>query len=125
MTSLGLDERGWVPFDAPEGSERWQILSPVRMHTHGVYEINRWVQREYRAKELEAASNPWVTSLGDESIVMKDKVIQITNQWRQAYDGKSSDKHYLANGEVGLVASGKGWLSQCPFRWPCQSQVRL
>ena len=106
--SLGLDERGWVPFDAPEGSERWQILSPVRMHTHGVYELNRWVQREFRAKELDTASNPWATSLGDESIVMKDKVIQTINQWRKAYDGKSSDKHYLANGEVGLVASGKG-----------------
>lgn len=23
--ALGLDDRGWVPFDAPEGSERWQI----------------------------------------------------------------------------------------------------
>jgi hypothetical protein len=78
------------------------------MHTHGVYELNRWVQREFRAKELDTASNPWATSLGDESIVMKDKVIQTINQWRKAYDGKSSDKHYLANGEVGLVASGKG-----------------
>ena len=106
--SLGLDERGWVPFGAPEGSERWQILSPVRMHTHGVQEINRWVQRQYRAKELEAAFNPWATRLGDESIVPKDKVIQTINQWRKAYDGTSSDKHYLANGEVGLVASGKG-----------------
>ena len=105
--SLGLDDRGWVPFDAPEGSERWQILSPVRMHPHGVYDINRWVQRRFRAKEIESASEVWGLSLGDESIVRKDKVIQISNQWRNAYDGKTSDEHYLANGEVGLVATAK------------------
>lgn len=105
--SLGLDDRGWVPFDAPEGSERWQILSPVRMHPHGVRDINRWVQRRFRAKELESASEVWGLSLGDESIVRKDKVIQISNQWRNAYDGKASDEHYLANGEVGLVATAK------------------
>ena len=106
-SSLGLDDRGWVPFDAPEGSERWQILSPVRMHPHGVRDINRWVQRRFRAKELESASEVWGLSLGDESIVRKDKVIQISNQWRNAYDGKASDEHYLANGEVGLVATAK------------------
>lgn len=106
-SSLGLDDRGWVPFNAPEGSERWQILSPVRMHPHGVHDINRWVQRRFRAKELESASEVWGLSLGDESIVRKDKVIQISNQWRNAYDGKASDEHYLANGEVGLVATAK------------------
>jgi len=105
--SVGLDERGWVPFDAPEGSERWQILSPVRMHSHGVHDLNRWVQRQFRAKELEAASTSRGLSLGDERIVRKDKVIQTSNQWRNAYDGKASDKHYLANGEVGLVATAK------------------
>jgi hypothetical protein len=105
--SLGFDERGWVPFDAPQGSELWQILSPVRMHLHGVHEINRWIQRKYRAKQLEAAANPWVTSLGDETIVLKDKVIQTANQRRDAYNGSSSDRHYLANGEVGLVATDK------------------
>jgi hypothetical protein len=105
--ALGLDERGWVPFDAPEGSERWQVLSPVRMHPHGVHDINRWVQRQFRAKELETASEVWGLSLGNESIVRKDKVIQTSNQWRNAYDGKTSDKHYLANGEVGLVATAK------------------
>lgn len=110
--ALGLDERGWVPFGAPEGSEHWQILSPVRMHPHGVHDLNRWVQRQFRAKELAASANPWSLSLGDESIVLKDKVIQTSNQWRDAYDGSSSHKYYLANGEVGLVASGKsGWMN--------------
>ena len=110
--ALGLDDRGWVPFDAPEGSERWQILSPVRMHPHGVHDINRWVQRQFRAKELDAATTPWGLSLGDENIVLKDKVIQTSNQWRNAYDGHSSDKYYLANGEVGLTATGQnGWMN--------------
>ena len=110
--SLGLDDRGWVPFDAPEGSERWQILSPVRMHPHGVHDINRWIQHQFRSKELHAASNPWGLSLGDESIVVKDKVIQTSNQWRDAYDGTASDEHYIANGEVGLAAVAKnGWMN--------------
>lgn len=110
--SLGLDARGWVPFDAPEGSERWQILSPVRMHPHGVYYINRWVQRQFRAKELEAASTAWGVSLGDESIVAKDKVIQTTNQHRKAYNWSkgATEEHYIANGEVALIAKVKKML---------------
>jgi len=106
--SLGLNEKGWVPFDNPNGSERWQILSPVRMHPYGVNDLNRWVQQTFRSKQLEAAGQPWGTSLGDERIVAKDKVIQTSNQWRDAFDGKASAKHYLANGEVGLVGPGKG-----------------
>jgi len=109
-TALGLDERGWVPFDAPQGSEHWQVLSPVRMHPHGVHDINRWIQRQFRAKELDAAANPRGLSLGDESIVRKDKVIQTSNQRRDAYNvnEKISHKYYLANGEVGLAARHNG-----------------
>jgi hypothetical protein len=77
------------------------------MHPYGVHDLNRWVQQQFRAAELKAAGQPWGTSLGDERIVTKDKVIQISNQWRNAYDGKESAKHYLANGEVGLVGTGK------------------
>ena len=110
--SLGLDDRGWVPFDAPEGSERWQILSPVRMHPHGVHDINRWIQHQFRPKELHAARHPWGLSLGDETIVIKDKVIQTYNQRRDAYDGATSEEHYIANGEVGLAAVAKnGWMN--------------
>ncbi|MBS0160189.1 MAG: AAA family ATPase [Nitrospira sp.] len=107
--ALGLDERGWVPFDAPNGSEHWQILSPVRRHVHGVHDLNRWVQRQFRSKELEEAENPWVPHLGDERIVAKDKVIQTINQGRKVYDWttKEAGKEYLANGEVGLIAKVK------------------
>lgn len=110
--ALGLNEKGWVPFDAPEGAERWQILSPVRMQPHGVHDLNRWVQRQFRAKELEAGTKPWGMALGDQSIVRKDKVIQTSNQHRSAYDGKSQEKHYIANGEVGLAATDtNGWMN--------------
>jgi ATP-dependent exoDNAse (exonuclease V) alpha subunit len=110
--SLGLDERGWVPFDKPDGAEHWQILSPVRLHPHGVYDLNRWIQRLYRRRELEAAADSRAVSLGDASIVVRDKVIQISNQWRNAYDGNATDEYYVANGEVGLVANGKyPWLN--------------
>jgi hypothetical protein len=111
-SALGLDERGWVPFDSPDGAERFQVLSPVRMQPHGTRDLNRWVQRTYRARELAAAHDARATSLGDEDIVVKDKVIHLINQWRGAYDGNRSEKHYLANGEVGLVAHGRnGWLN--------------
>ena len=111
-SALGLDDRGWIPFDSPDGSARWQILSPIRRHPHGVHDLNRWIQRRFRAQELERAAKSWGLSLGDERIVIRDKVIQTSNQRRKAYDGSAPDKHYVANGEVGLVGSGKnGWLN--------------
>jgi hypothetical protein len=110
--ALGLNEKGWVPFDAPDGSERWQILSPVRMHPYGVHDLNRLVQRRFRARELEAGAKPWGMALGDQSIVRKDKVIQTSNQHRSAYDGTAQEKHYIANGEVGLAATDtNGWMN--------------
>jgi hypothetical protein len=53
--ALDLDDRGWVKFGDPKGSELWQILSPVRMHPHGVHDLNRWIQLQFRAKEVDAA----------------------------------------------------------------------
>jgi hypothetical protein len=108
--ALGLNDKGWVPFDNPDGSERWQLLSPVRMHPHGVRDLNRWVQRMYRSKELKAAMTAWGVSLGDESIVAKDKVIQVVNQWRKGFQwtDRFREEHYIANGEVGLVSNVKG-----------------
>jgi hypothetical protein len=82
------------------------------MHPHGVHDLNRWVQRQFRARELEAGTKPWGLALGDQSIVRKDKVIQTSNQHRSAYDGNAKDKHYIANGEVGLAATDtNGWMN--------------
>ena len=109
--SLGI-ENGWIPFDQPSGSENWQILSPVRMHPHGVHHLNRWVQLKFRSAETGHAAHSWGISLGDEKIVKNDKVIQTYNELRDAYDGRTSEEYYLANGEVGLVSRGNnGWLN--------------
>jgi AAA domain/UvrD-like helicase C-terminal domain len=110
--ALGIDDRGLVPYDDPDGVERFQVLSPVRMRPYGVVEINRWIQRTYRSRELDAARSPWVASLGDERIVVRDKVIQTRNERRKGFDGTSSAEGYLANGEVGIVGPGRHkWLN--------------
>src|SRR5206468_8445403 len=83
--ALGYDDRGWIKYSDPDGVENFQILSPVRMHAHGVHEINRLVQKTFRARELRAAEQPWGVKLGDEDIVINDKVIQLINQERSAY----------------------------------------
>jgi ATP-dependent exoDNAse (exonuclease V) alpha subunit len=121
--SLGLDDKGWVPYDNPNGSELWQILSPVRMQPHGVIELNRWIQRKFRGNELVNGAQPWGVSLGDECIVRKDKVIQTINQRRGAYNWElkrqTEEKEYIANGEVGLAATGRGkWLNIAFARRP-------
>lgn len=101
-----------MPFDAPQGSENFQILSPVRMHPHGVHEINRWVQRSFRADKLKSAREHRGTILGDEEIVINDKIIQLKNETRGAYDGSNKLNVDLANGEIGIACSGVGdWLN--------------
>jgi ATP-dependent exoDNAse (exonuclease V) alpha subunit len=111
--ALGFDDNGYVPYDAPDGAERFQILSPVRMRPHGVRQLNRWIQHRFRARELNASHQPWATSLGDENIVVRDKVIQLRNGVRSGYHhgDREKVKEYLANGEVGLAAWDKnGWV---------------
>ncbi len=95
---------GNVPFESPNGAENWQILTPVKMRQHGVKEINRWIQKIFRKRELGDAIKPWMISFGDECIAKRDKVIQAQNQWRSSWDGKNSEKCYVANGEVGTGA---------------------
>ena len=105
--ALGLTSEGFVPYEDHDGAERFQILSPVRLHPYGVHDLNRWVQRRYRAKQLEDAQKPWNSlSLGDEDIVWGDKVILLKNGKRDGYIFKTKSKveEYLANGEVGTAA---------------------
>lgn len=107
--ALGYADEGWIKYDDPDGVENFQILSPLRPHPYGVSELNRWVQGHFRAKELEQARQPWGTKIGDEAIVAKDKVIQLVNETRTAYDRttKAQVEVYIANGEIGGVATGK------------------
>ncbi len=108
--ALGLTDEGWVPYDDHDGAERFQILSPVRSHLHGVHELNRWVQRRFRAKQLQASRQPWGLSLGDEEIVWGDKVILSRNGRTRGWNGSAKEEvdEYLANGEIGVAAPPGG-----------------
>ncbi|MBX7136064.1 MAG: ATP-dependent RecD-like DNA helicase, partial [Fimbriimonadaceae bacterium] len=108
--ALGLTPQGWVPFDDHDGAERFQILSPVRLHSHGVHDLNRWVQQRYRAQQLKSARQAWGLSLGDEEIVWGDKVILTRNGKRDGWHGvrKEAVEEYLANGEIGVACQAHG-----------------
>jgi hypothetical protein len=112
--SLGLTREGYVPWDDHTGAERWQVLSPVRSHAHGVHDLNRWVQQRFRAEQLRYARQPWGLALGDEEIVTSDKVIVTRNGNVRGW-AKGPIEDYLANGEVGVTAfkKGKRFLNVC------------
>ncbi len=108
--ALGFTENKQVDFAFPDGAENFQILSAVRMHPYGVHEINRFIQGKFRAKQLkEARAHYWKMKLGDEEIVLHDKVIQVRNLKRKSYnwETKAQDEIYVANGEVGICAFEK------------------
>ena len=66
--------------------------------------MNRWIQRRFRAKELQAAANPWGLSLGDESIVRKEGWHEIV---LKPYGGvRKGDKARIWAG--GLIDRGGG-----------------
>lgn len=87
------------------GIEKFQILSPVRGRIYGIDEINRRVQARYRRDQLRKGRSPFGVALGDQELVLFDKVIQNRNQWRNSYPGKQ--KEFVSNGEVGVIA--KTW----------------
>jgi ATP-dependent exoDNAse (exonuclease V) alpha subunit len=103
--AMGFTEEQWVPFDNPDGAENFQILSPVRMHAHGVHDLNRWMQRTFRPHVAHAPT------MGDEEIGRKDKVIQLRNETRGGWSPNGGEEEaYLANGEIGTVALiQNGW----------------
>ncbi|WLS44788.1 AAA family ATPase [Micromonospora profundi] len=112
--ALGIVD-GYVPFGDHSGAERFQVLSPVRMNSHGVYELNRLMQATFRGAEL-VKGRKQHRALGAEDIVVRDKVICVTNGYYKGWDHRHKTKveEYLANGEVGLVASvaDKGYGTQ-------------
>jgi len=106
--SFGFAKEGWVKREDPDGIENWQLLAPTRMHPYGVAELNRWVQGHFRAKEKQAARQFRGIQIGDEGIVVNDKVIQLNNGERDCYNWttKEQSSDYLANGEIGAAAKG-------------------
>lgn len=116
--ALGLTNDGMVPFEDHNGVERFQILSPVRLQPHGIHQINRWVQRTYREKQLKASREPWGKSFGDEEIVWGDKVILTRNIKRPGWDHKLKkdvQDEYLANGEIGAACTTKNGFLNVAF----------
>lgn len=106
--ALGLTEKGWVPHENHSGVENFQILTPTRVQPHGASDLNRWLQRQFRADQLHFAHKPGGKSIGPEEIVHKDKVIQVRNSKEDAYDWRTRSKveTYLANGEIGIATNG-------------------
>ncbi|SHH01921.1 ATP-dependent exoDNAse (exonuclease V), alpha subunit, helicase superfamily I [Thermosyntropha lipolytica DSM 11003] len=74
-------------------AESWQILTPKNFGFEGVFEINKFIQKEYYNEK-----NNY--SISDENNEFKyffgDKVINIQNKY---YD----KKYFIANGEIGLI----------------------
>lgn len=107
--ALGLTPEGWVPFGDHGGAERFQLLSPVRQHSHGVHDLNRVIQHRYRQMQLRKAAGRGGVALGDEQIVWGDKVMLLNNGVRKGYDfgERQQIENYLANGEVGFAAKPK------------------
>jgi hypothetical protein len=106
------DDRGYMYFNvgAAAKAEEWQILSPVRASAGGVNEINRLLQRTYRADTLSLARNEnhYARKIpkpaGPQEIVYGDKVINIRNKTRKYYyPARPGILEYVANGEIGVV----------------------
>jgi AAA domain/UvrD-like helicase C-terminal domain len=95
---------------AAASAETWQILSPVRASAGGVNEINRTLQRTYRANMLSLAENKKryqrkiPKPAGPQEVIYGDKVINIRNKTRRHYYPNRPDVlEYVANGEIGVV----------------------
>ncbi len=87
-------------------AEDWQILTPVRGQAHGVYDLNRVVQRHFRKATLEWANKRWrkiPRPFGAEEVVYGDKVINTANKVRYDVFPKEDALRYVANGEIGVV----------------------
>lgn len=115
--SLGATiSSGYAYFNtsAADKVEAWQILSPVRGNSHGVRDLNRLVQRQFRKQMIEYAQEcrnapPWkkmwriVEPRGPEEITYGDKVINLTNHHRNRVYPKEGALEYIANGEIGII----------------------
>ena len=119
--SFDFADEGWIKRDNPDGIENWQLLSPTRVNPHGVAELNRWIQGHFRKTKKRKVREHWAIQIGDEGIVVNDKVIHLRNGMRDCYfwSKEESGEEYLANGEIGCVAKGsKGFGNGFYSGWP-------
>lgn len=110
-----LNRHNLVFFDRKLASnaEAWQVLSPIRGEGWGVNELNRMLQRAYRASTLERARRPKFRRsiskpVGTQEIIYGDKVMNIKNKERKNYSNNGNSKGYVANGEIGFVTGPVG-----------------
>ncbi len=110
------DDDGYVYFNRSKNGEigaaskveNWQILTPVRGQPHGVWDLNRVIQRRFRGRTLEWAASKYrrvPKPVGPEEIVYGDKVINTVNKRyhpKRVYPEKGA-LCYVANGEIGSV----------------------
>lgn len=97
--SLGIAEKDW------KSAEAWQILTPTRIHAFGAAEINRVVQDRYRSGEIANATDArtvWPRPMGEQGIVIHDKVMQVVNRPKWLPKG-TKGLGFVANGEIGIV----------------------
>ncbi len=107
-------------------AEKWQILSPVRGHPHGVALINRLIHQRFRSRMLELARKRYrkiPAPMGTEEIVYGDKVINVINHPRPEVYPTEDAAAYVANGEIGISVGqlktrnfkGLPWLLKVEF----------
>jgi hypothetical protein len=113
----GLVSNGWVYFNARsstppragscEKAEDWQVLVPVRGHSHGVDSLNRLIQQRFRSQTIASANRGYDRRIpkpfGPQQIVYGDKVINLKNGYRYDTWPKGDKKPYLANGDIGIL----------------------
>lgn len=107
----GTINSGWMNFGSdPKKIEDWQILSAYRNDAAiGTATINRYIHEKYRSQEMMTLRDCKIRGtknlLGTDGIVYGDKVINVRNQKKKAYDASTRIliDGYVANGEVGIV----------------------
>lgn len=95
--SLGARTEEW------QKAERWQLLTALRSGGFGTNDLNRTIQGTFKRGLIAQAKRSKPRPFGEEQIVWTDKVIQVVNRRKRASAGDGLD--YVANGEIGIVAS--------------------
>jgi len=103
----GILNGDYVNYDRDSGSsiENWQIISPVKGNTFGVFDINRIIQKTFRSNMFNNVMKSFKLPkpMGAEKIIYGDKVINTINNSREYVYPKEGALEYIANGEIGVV----------------------
>ncbi len=83
----------------PSCVENQQILTPVRNPLWGTYNLNKLMQQLFQSP----SDREKPVNIGVQKIYTKDKVIQLTNEKKDAYPANC--KYQLSNGQIGYVHS--------------------